>query len=122
MKGLATDTKTELNRIRKDRDNYKGLLDDVSEDLGRSRRECVSLKKSNDSLSVKARKRGLIIIMLILGLAFVAAFGIWSHIRAIDYKSFSGEVKAAVADSPLAADLIPDSVRYDYERLFKTIW
>jgi len=122
LKERETDVSTKLVVAERDRDNYKNLYSDTYGILKASRTRCVQLKQTNIRLATKSYRRAVTVVLLVLAFALAATFAIWSQTKASDYKRFSTEIKAAMTDSPLTADFLPDSVRDDYERLFGTTW
>ena len=122
LKERENNARTSLSKAIKNCEYYKKRSEEISESLEKSHNECDQLKKTKGVLSARIRKALIAVILLCLALAISMAFSIWSQSKSATYKAFSREVKAAVADSPLATDIVSDSIRYDYERIFGTTW
>ena len=107
-----------LTITQKERDRYKTQRDELSVELDDAKAECKQLRQ----VAEKSRKRAVVAVFLALAVFFACSFAVWSTIRVSKYKTFTQEVKAVVKGNPLSIDVIPDSVRYDYEDLFGTKW
>lgn len=116
------ETNEKLQKTLNSCDSYKKRFESVSGSLRESEQENENLKSDNDSLCIGKRKLTISVVVIGIALALSVMLSIWFLHRGNQYRTLAGEIKAAVADSSLVADYVPDSVRYDYEKVFKKSW
>ena len=120
--GRVNDLSSKLSTVEGERDSYKNGLATTTEQLRQSRDKCTKIEQKNRNLISRGKKKTITVILLVILLALVVALAGWAMIRGHQYRMLTTEIKAFVADSPMTAEYVPDSVRYDYEYLFGTKW
>lgn len=114
----ASKAEKTLETVQKERDGYKTQRDKISRILKITLAKYKILKQA----AIESKRRKNVVILLSLALAIAVAFSFWSTIKVSKIKSFTQDLKTIVEESALSIDQIPDSIRYDYEYLFKNKW